>query len=245
MLLLSVPYVPFTVALALLLAFLVLEIAALMLGGSLIGDSDADLDLDPEFDALVADFDLDADAMPDVAELIDTSETLQGITDSASGTSGATRGGIAGLLGLGRAPFMIWLATLLTGFGLSGLGIQSLADTLLGAPLSVAFASLGAALIGLAVTRHFTGLFARLLPSIETTATSAQFMGGLRGVVSQGIAQRGSPAEVRLRDRHGNLHFPRCEPFADSDVIVEGTPVLTVRVRKGPGEWALRILPTA
>jgi hypothetical protein len=65
----------------------------------------------------------------------------------------------------------------------------------------------------------------------------------LRGTVTQGTARRGSPAEVRLRDRHGNTHYQRCEPWHEADVIPEGTEVVTLRMRRPDGGWSLRILP--
>jgi hypothetical protein len=129
------------------------------------------------------------------------------------------------------------------GFGLSGLILQSVVQNILGAPLGTTLAVLIAAVIGLGFARTFARFFGNLLPQIETTATSAQFMGGLRGIVTQGTARNGQPAEVRLRDRHGNTHYLRCEPFRESDVIREGTEVLTLRERLAKGGWGLRILP--
>ncbi len=56
-------FAPFTTALALLLGLLVLELIALVLGGSLLGaDSDVDLDLDLDADS----GDLGIDVGPDV-----------------------------------------------------------------------------------------------------------------------------------------------------------------------------------
>jgi hypothetical protein len=103
-------------------------------------------------------------------------------------------------------------------------------------------ASLPAVAGAVAFTRLFGSALAGLLPQIETTATSAQFMGGLRGIVTQGTARQGAPAEVRLRDRHGNTHHMRCEPFRDTDVIEQGTEVLLLRKRT-PGGWTLQIVP--
>jgi hypothetical protein len=60
---LSVAYVPFTFALALMAALLGLEIIAMLLGFSLQGH-DADLDSSPEIAELQAHFDLNADASP-------------------------------------------------------------------------------------------------------------------------------------------------------------------------------------
>jgi hypothetical protein len=114
---------------------------------------------------------------------------------------------------------------------------------MLGAPLATGLAMLPAALAGLVVARVVAGIVGGLVKPNETTATGPQFLGGLRGIVTQGTARRGSAAEVRLRDRHGNLHFLRCEPFRETDVIPQGTEVLTLRQRNPGGGWGLRILP--
>jgi membrane protein implicated in regulation of membrane protease activity len=145
--------------------------------------------------------------------------------------------GFAALIGLQNMPLMIWLAALLFSFGTAGFMVQKLTG---GLPIWLAVAM--AAMAALAFTRTFARGFARLVPKFETTATSVQFMGGLRGVVTQGTARVGAAAEVKLRDRHGNLHFVRCEPFSVEDQIVEGTEVLTLRKRLGPDRWSLTIL---
>jgi hypothetical protein len=234
--LLSTPYVPFALALGLLLALLGLELIALLLGGSLLGSGDADA---PDVAGPEAQFDFAPDAEPDVGALLEASVAMEAPDqDLPDGSAGW-----AGLIGLGHTPFMIWLAALLMGFGLSGLILQSVVQNILGAPLGTTLAVLIAAVIGLGFARTFARFFGNLLPQIETTATSAQFMGGLRGVVTQGTARNGQPAEVRLRDRHGNTHYLRCEPFRDTDIIPEGTEVLTLRERLANGGWGLRILP--
>src|SRR5690606_22206700 len=43
--------------------------------------------------------------------------------------------GLLSFLGVGRVPFMVWLASFLLLFAASGVGIQALANSLLGAPL--------------------------------------------------------------------------------------------------------------
>ncbi len=224
---LSAAYLPFSLALGLLLGLLALELAALLFGGSLIGGGDgADLPEPP------ADFDLPPGAEPDVAALIEASEAMP-----------AAPSGALGLLGLGRVPFAVWLASALAGFGIGGVAVQGLASALFGGPLPVWLAVVPAAAAGLGAARVLAGIVGNLVKPVETTATGAQFLGGMRGIVTQGIARRGSPAEVRLRDRHGNMHYLRCEPFRDTDVIPEGTEVLTLRERRPGGQWGLRILP--
>lgn len=232
--LLTPPYLPFALALGLLAGLLAVEVVALALGGSLMaGDGGAEVS-GPDVAALEAQFDLPAGAEPDVDALAAAADTLQ-----AEGPG--TGGGALALLGLGRVPFAIWLAAMLNGFGVTGLAVQSVASATLGAPLGAALAILPAIAGAVGFTRLFGRALAGLVPQVETTATSAQFMGGLRGVVSQGTARQGSAAEVRLRDRHGNTHYMRCEPFRDSDVIEQGTEVLLLRERT-PAGWTLRIV---
>jgi hypothetical protein len=231
--LLSLPYVPFALALGFLLVLLLVELVALLVGGSVLGAPGEAPDLSP----LETSFDLDPGAEPDVPQLLATSVALE-----ETAAVPVEPGGLSGLLGLGHSPFMVWLAALALGFGVSGLAAQSLSASILGAPLPVLGAGAGALVVGLGFARRFARLFGRLLPGVETSATSIQFLGGLRGVVSQGIARSGSPAEVRVFDRHGNVHHLRCEPFVAGEEIPEGTEVLTLRERQGQGRWGLRIV---
>lgn len=240
--LLSPNYLPFTFALGLMIGFLVLELAALLLGLSL-HSSDADLDISPEILALQASFDLPSDATPDVPTLLDASDALHSVSADTNTADAPT--GLLEILGLNGVPLMIWLASLLFSFGVGGYVVQGIVSALTGASLAAVIAAPVAAAVALFFTRSFARVFARLVPRMETTATSAQFMGGLRGTVTQGTARAGSAAEVRLRDRHGNLHFMRCEPFHDDEVIAQGTEVITVREKLGPSQWGLRILAIA
>jgi hypothetical protein len=231
-LLFSPPFVPFALALGLLAGLFLLELVVLVLGGSLFGGEGVDADVDPGLEA----FDLEPGDIPDLQAMIAAADSEQAVPETAEPS------GLAGLLGLGATPFMIWLAALLLGFGVSGLVLQSVADAVAGAPLTPGLAVLATLPLGLGFARRFARSFARVLPKLETTATSVQFMGGLRGRVTQGVARQGSPAEVRLTDRHGNTHYLRCEPLLTDAVITEGSDVLTVRLRTAPQSWALRIL---
>jgi len=64
----------------------------------------------------------------------------------------------------------------------------------------------------------------------------------LRGVVSQGTARAGNPAEVRVTDRHGNLQFLRAEPLDRSAEITQGQEVVVIRLLSGPDRGAFRIV---
>lgn len=203
--LLSVGYVPFTLALGLVLALLALEVGLSLIGGSVLGAEGPSLDA-PDVD--LADIDL-----PE-ADLAATDVPVSGV---------------ASIFGLGQAPFLIWFAAALLGFGAGGLAVQTLAETTLGAPLSAVLAVLLALVPAWAGARGLTGLFARLIPSSDSQSVSETALGRRVGVVSQGTAARGRPAEVRVLDRHGNTHYLRAEPLEDDAQIAQGTRVLVMR----------------
>ena len=223
-LLLTGPFVPFTFALALLAGLLALEIVLALVGGTLLGLG-ADADLDADF---ARGFEGGFDAPG--AEI-----------DGADAGGPAAPQGPAAWLGLHDAPAMIWLAAALLGFGVSGLAIQALAEAV-ARPLPGPLAALPALALGLAFARGFGRVLARLIPRTETSAQSARQLARRTGVVTQGTAARGRPAEVRVTDRHGNVHFLRAEPLRDDVVIPQGVEVV---VLKAPSEAGYRLVPLA
>jgi hypothetical protein len=212
---------PFSVALAVVAGLFALEILSLILGGSIlgVGGSDADIDMD-------ADFDLSADFDPDMDLDIETPDLdLEG----PEGVEGPI--GLLGWMGLRDVPFLIWLVSFLTLFGLSGLIVQSTAAALIGVPLLPGLAVVIAMLPALAVTRVITNWVALLMPRTETSAMRVRHFGGHRGVITQGTAKRGKPAEARIRDRHGNTHYLRVEPLEDDAEFPQGSDVVIIRKR--------------
>ncbi|KIC09777.1 hypothetical protein RA19_13450 [Leisingera sp. ANG-M1] len=233
-------FAPFSLALALLGGLAVLELAALLLGGSLIG-GDGDAGLDAADGADLGEFpdagdlgdlgaDAAADALGDLGD-IDLAD-LDGV-DAPDGAGAAeASGSLASWLGLGRMPALIWLAALLMGFGLSGIGLQMVLKSYLGFTAPAWMAGLPAGAFGLWFARGFGGVFARLLPQTETEALSERSLGRRRGVITQGTAAQGRPAEVRVMDGYGNAHYLRAEPFAAGEELAQGTEVLVMRDRR-------------
>ncbi|MFQ6546773.1 OB-fold-containig protein [Aestuariibius sp. 2305UL40-4] len=229
-LLLTAPFVPFTLALALLMGLLAMELVFGLVGGSILGadadmaDFDADLDLDIELDVEVGELDL--------AEL-DGIEAPEAAAEASTSPMA--------WLGLGKVPIVIWFAALLLGFGITGLAGQSVLSGILGTPLNAWIAALPAGAAGLWFARGFSGTLARLVPKTETSAMSERSLGRRMGVVTQGTARRGSGAEVRVTDRHGNLHHLRAEPLDDAETIPQGARVLVLRNRGGEGYRLVRL----
>lgn len=137
--------------------------------------------------------------------------------------------GFAGLFGLGRVPFMIWLASFLLLFALLGFGIQALAQWFAGPPLDRLLAAVLAAGSALPATGILVRPLARILPGDTSTAVGLDALVGRRGTITTGRAAAGSPARAQVRDRHGHAHHVMVEPHDATGVIAEGEAVLLVR----------------
>lgn len=207
---------PFSIALAVTAGLFLLEILGSLMGATLLGlgGEGPDIDIDADFD-LSVDMDLDA---PDL-DMLEATE----VSSAPSG--------VLGWLGARDVPFLIWLVSFLTMFGLFGLIIQSIANTLIGAPLFTSLAVAIAIVPALAVTRFIANHVAYIMPKTETSAIRTRFLGGHRGTITQGTASRGKPAEAKIKDRHGNMHYLRVEPLEDDGVFPQGSDVTIIRKR--------------
>jgi hypothetical protein len=233
---------PFALSLTLLFGLLALEVVFGLLGGTLLGSGADGLDMDAPDPGLempdLAEMDIDLGLEGtdiDIGDLeladpdlhLDTGAADTALPDGVPGGLGTA----AGWLGLGKMPALIWLAAILLAFGLSGLVIQVAASSVFGVVLPAWLAALPAAAAALWFARQFGTLFARLLPKIETEALSERHLGRRTGLVTQGTASRGRPAEVRVTDRYGNYHYLRAEPLRDDAQIPQGTEVVVLRHR--------------
>lgn len=208
---------PFSIALAVVAGLFVLEIIGSLLGATILGlGSDGpDIDIDADFD-LSADIDFDA---PDIDVMAD-------VADMPTSPSG-----ILGWLGARDVPFLIWMVSFLTMFGLFGLIIQSFVSGIFGVPLFTVLAATLAAVPALAITRVIANWVALIMPKTETSAMRTRFLGGHHGTITQGTAARGKPAEAKIKDRHGNMHYLRVEPLDDDGIFPKGSDVTLIRKR--------------
>ncbi len=226
--LLTPPLAPFTVALGIML-FIALTEAL----GTLFGASPSDL-----LDQAVPDFDADADLDVDV----------DADADAGPAGPGGGQGLFSQFLGwlcIGKVPFLVLLVAFLTAFGLAGILLQSLIAGLFGTYLPALFASFAALFLALPPTRWFALGLARLMPKEETEAVSSSSFVGRVATITRGIARRDIPAEAKLRDTHGQMHYVLVEPDADDGAFQPGTEVLltsqtsAIRFRAIPNENVL------
>jgi hypothetical protein len=137
--------------------------------------------------------------------------------------------GLLSLIGIGRVPFMIWLASFLFVFAAVGAGGQALAQGLLGAPLDRWVAAAIAAVAGLPVTGILVRPLAAILPGDESTAVGLESLVGRRAKLVTGRAAAGYPARAQVYDAFGHPHYVMIEPHEAGSEILEGDEVLLVR----------------
>lgn len=196
---------PFSVALAVMFGIAVLEGVATLLG---VGFSHL-------LDALLPDLDIDLHIHADV----DASEL-----PAATGLSK-----FLSWLRVGQVPVLILLVVFLMTFGLLGLGIQALVSNTLGLLLPGLVASTAALFISLPVVRIVGGGLERVMPKDETEAVSEASLVGRIATITIGKAEKGSPAEAKVKDQHGMTHYIMLEPDDEGITMHSGNQVLLVR----------------
>jgi hypothetical protein len=133
-------------------------------------------------------------------------------------------------LNAGRVPLLVLIIALLAAFAGLGMVLQtlvSIANFYVPGLLAMALVIAPA----IVCTRYLSRLIARVVPRDETYAQTAADFVGLVGEVTVGPVRRGVVARARIRDRHGNTHWPRIEPADPEQVIPSGASVLVIEAR--------------
>ena len=133
------------------------------------------------------------------------------------------------VFGLGRVPFLIWLAVLLFTFTVIGVVGQQVLVSTLGAPFPAWLAAIAAGAAALPVTGVLTRPLARLLPQDETSAVGLDSLVRRDAEIQLGQATAGSPARSKVIDRHGHPHFVMVEPNDPEATLEQGETVMLVR----------------
>lgn len=190
----------FAVALAVMLGIAVIEAVSALFGAT----------LSSLLDNLLPDIELDVDA-------------------DLSGADAPTAAPLTQLLSwlhVGRVPALMLLVIFLTGFGLSGLAIQSLSERLVGTLLPGWIATGPAMLAAVYGVRLLGGVLGRFMLRDETDALPASSLVGQVAVITLGEARVGSAAEARITDTRGTTHYVMVEPDNAGETFSQGSEVL-------------------
>lgn len=150
--------------------------------------------------------------------------------DAAEGLeAGGFGDALTTLLGLGRVPMLIWLASLLLTFGAVGLIGQAWIADLLGAPLAAGWAMLAAGAAAVPLNSLAMRPLGAVMPKDETTAVELDDLIRRDAEIQIGTARTGSPARAKVIDVHGQAHFVMVEPHDTAQELNAGDTILLVR----------------
>lgn len=133
-------------------------------------------------------------------------------------------------LHLGKVPFLVLALCFIFGFSASGFALQAIVVQVCGDPMNVLAASAIAFVFGLLSTHYLGTTIGRLIPSIETSAISTDELINHIGYIVTGTAKAGSPSELKVKDKFGNMHYLMIEPLDPEEVLEEGSAVTIVRI---------------
>jgi hypothetical protein len=189
---------PFTVALAIVSLLSLIEGVAFLIGFGLINFLDSLL---PDID-----FNIDGPKLTDPGII---SKTLS-------------------FLRIKKIPVIILFVTFLMSFGVSGLMLQVILLKVLGTTMNGLLLTIPAIILGIAITKGFSEVIARLMPKDETDAETLNSFIGKVAIITLGVAKPNHPAQCKLKDKKGTTHYLMVMPDKDQE-IQTGEKVLFVK----------------
>lgn len=190
---------PFTVSLAVVTLLCLLEGVMLFLGVGLINFLDSLL---PDFDIEVNGFGLEDQGL--------VSKTLT-------------------FLRVKNVPLVILLVIFFVAFGLSGLAIQAVCIKFLGITLNGFLVSVPALFVGGTMSKAIGEVLSKVVPTDETDALEISYFKNKVGVITLGVAQNNMPAQCKIKDHFGKLHYFMVFPDETDESLEQGDRVLLVR----------------
>ncbi|XOB62971.1 YqiJ family protein [Campylobacterota bacterium DY0563] len=131
-----------------------------------------------------------------------------------------------GWIRLKKVPVLMLLVIFLTSFGLIGLFIQLLVYNIVGILWLQYLVVIPTFILSIFSLRVFGGILAKLLPKDETSSISRNDLIGHIAIITLGKAKKGSPAEAKVKDIYGQVHYFMIEPENENEVFEQGDKVL-------------------
>jgi hypothetical protein len=190
---------PFTVALAVVTILCLMEGVMLFIGVGVINLLDS---LFPDFDMEIDGFGLEDQGL--------VSKTLS-------------------FLRAKNVPLVILLVLFLVSFGLTGLVAQAFCIKIFGFPVNGFFLSIPAFFIGLTMMKGIGEVISKIIPADETDAIEIKDFTNKVGIITLGVAKASQPAQCKIKDHTGKLHYFMVYPDNEANELKQGEKVLLVR----------------
>ena len=126
---------------------------------------------------------------------------------------------------LGRIPLFIWMIILLGCFGLLGLVIQALYLSFSSEIFNAWMISPICAIACLPLVRVTARRVYKILPRKDLSAMFSDDLIGLTATIVLGTARPNEPAQAKVKDKHGYIHYIFVEP-EENDIFKQGQTVL-------------------
>jgi hypothetical protein len=149
------------------------------------------------------------------------------IGKSAEPDSDTHIGNFLDWLNAGRVPLLVLIMLALGAFAALGFALEAVARAVW-MPLPALAASVIALAGAVPVVRSTSRAIAHLVPRDETYAVDPADFVGRTAEVTMGPLDDGLPGRVKLRDAHGNWHFPRARAAKGHGPMGIGATVLLV-----------------
>jgi hypothetical protein len=133
-----------------------------------------------------------------------------------------------GWLHFGKVPVLILFAVFLVSFGTAGYLLQGTLWSFTGTMLPAWIAAPLVLPVTIPAIRVFGGALARVLPRDETQSVSQAGLVGRMATIVLGTASAGSPAQAKVRDGFGQMHYVMLEPDDAAERFAAGDVVLLV-----------------
>ena len=149
------------------------------------------------------------------------------IDQSADAHGDTHLGGFLDWFNAGRVPLLVLIMLALGIFAAVGFALEAIARAVW-IPLPALAATALSAAAAVPLVRAASRTLAHVLPRDETYAVDAADFVGRTAEVTMGPLDDGLPGRVKLRDAHGNWHFPRARAAKGHGPMAVGATVLLV-----------------
>lgn len=131
-------------------------------------------------------------------------------------------------LRIGKLPAIIILVIFLFSFGVLGLTLQIMVDSLFSLYLPTIIIAPITLFLSLPLLRWLTGLLGSVFSAEESQSISRDGFVGQIATITVGESKKGSPAEAKFTDQYGTTHYLMVEPTVDDVSFCKGETVLIV-----------------
>lgn len=148
-------------------------------------------------------------------------------------TASSVFGQVLDWLYLGRIPLFVWLIIFLTIYGLSGFILQNIFYSFSAQFFSAWIIAPACLFLSMPLVRYSSMLLAKILPQDESTAIYSEELIGRTALIILGQAKINFPAQAKVKDQFGQMHYVMVEPEQD-EIFQQGQSViLTQRTKIG------------